>query len=349
MVRARELLNDVVVTHTNVPTEVFTSPVPTNLLTAEPVIPTAPQPVPPVAIPAPVNDVRPAPGTNQPEIVIAPPVRPEPPPPPAEDPILTMAKSMLGDAARKIQAGELVQADQTFDRIQIMAPDFVPGYVERAKLYEKRGMYRLAGEQWVQVLNRSGGTPLYAQAAEARQRVARLELADKEAKAHETDKPKPASNANQKQLRIVSVDRERFQSTREYDEMRVLRINMRARATDPVDANEVRVQVVFYDRNAGDDRVVQTRAIAPDSALRVEGRWGPGETRAVTATYTVPRDFRAEEFRLIKQRRTYEGYRIRVFYKGELQDEDAMPKDLADLPAPRPPLTRPAPDEPVPR
>lgn len=349
VVHARALLNEVAVTYTNVPVEIFTSPVPVSATLPEPVVPTAPQPFPPVAIPAPVNDVRPITDTNRAEVVVAPPVKPEPPPAPVEDPVLTMAKAMMGDAARKIQAGELVQADQTYDRIQIMAPDFVSAYTERARLYEKRGMYRLAGEQWVQVLNRSAGTPIYALAAEARQRVARLEIADKEQKARDADKPKPTANTNQKSLRIVSVDRERFQSTKEYDEMRVLRINMRARATDPVDASAVRVQIVFYDRNTLDDKIVPTRAIAPDNALRVEGRWGPGETRAVTATYTVPRDFRAEEYRSIKQRRVYEGYRIRVFYKGELQDEDAMPKSLEDLPAPRPPLTRPSADEPVPR
>lgn len=326
----------------------FTSPVPPSAFEPIPQIPAVPMAFPEVVVAVPTNDVpalTAAAATSAPPVVavVTTPV-PKPTPHP-EDPLAKAARDMLASAKAKAEAGDLAQADQTLDRIQIMTPDFLAAYIERAKLYEKREMYRMAGDQWAQVLNRSAGTPYYAEAAEARQRVARLELAQKAEKPKETEKPKADAKA-QKKIRIMSVDREKFPSTREYDEMRIIRVNMRAKATDAIEAADVRVLVTFYDRNLGNDKPVVSRAVVPEDALRVDGRWGAGENKTVTATYIIPKDFRADETRRIDERRSYEGYRIQVFYKGELQDEDAMPRSLTELPAPRL-RNRPLSDQPV--
>lgn len=334
------------VTNEPEPSVSFTSPVPDSAFAAISNVPVAPTSFPTVVVPAPTNDVpalTAAAATAVPPSVVDAPI--PKPAPPAEDPLVKAARDMLATGKAKVDAGDYAQADQTFDRIQIMTPDFLPAYVERAKLYEKREMYRMAGDQWAQVMNRSTGTPLYKEAVEARQRVARLELAQKAEKPKKQEEPKADPRA-QKKIRIVSVDREKFPATKEYDEMRVIRVNMRSRATDAIDTADVRVLVTFYDRNLATDKPIVSRAIVPEDALRVEGRWGGGETKTVTATYTLPKDFRADEYRRIDEHRNYEGYRIHVFYKGELQDDDAMPRSLAELPQPRL-RERPLADQPV--
>ena len=89
---------------------------------------------------------------------------PAPPPPAeaeaAEDPLTRKARSLLNEAALEIQRRNLVQADDKLRDIKILAPDFLPAYVERAKLLEQRGLLQKAGEQWSEVLTRSVGTPL---------------------------------------------------------------------------------------------------------------------------------------------------------------------------------------------
>jgi hypothetical protein len=57
----------------------------------------------------------------------------------------------------------------------------------------------------------------------------------------------------------------------------------------------------------------------------------------LTAAYIVPKGFRDQEEKTVGERRTYEGYRVLIYYKSVLQDEVALPKSLLALPAPPPP------------
>ena len=123
--------------------------------------------------------------------------------------------------------------------------------------------------------------------------------------------------------------------------MRLARVLMKPRTSEGrVDVDEVRVWVVFYDRVTGGD-VVPTRATTPAEPLRIDTAWGAGEQKSVTATYIVPRGFRKEEETLTGQKRAYEGFRVQVWYKGELQDEDATPKTLLKEIMPEPPASTP--------
>ncbi|MBU1909011.1 MAG: FHA domain-containing protein, partial [Verrucomicrobia bacterium] len=118
----------------------------------------------------------PVPTPPPPEPSALPPPEPEPvaeptPPAPAEvveDPLVQRARAMLDEATLEIHRVNLLEADQILERIQIMAPDFLPATIERARLYEQRGLLSKAGEQWADVLQRSIGTPLYEQAAAER-------------------------------------------------------------------------------------------------------------------------------------------------------------------------------------
>ncbi len=273
------------------------------------------------------------------------PVREEPPPlidvpeaPPArpveEDPLTARAEEMLALAKEDILRSNLIGADQLLERIQVMAPEYLPAYTERAKLYEKRAMLNKAGEQWALIMDKSKGTPLYATAAATRQRLAQAEVA-----ISTTRKSLDERQANRlpRRIRIVSVDRERFPGSKEFDEMRLVRVNLKSRPGESeLDTEHLEVRAYFFDRVIGQDQVQLTEGTVPEQPLRLEGQWPASGARSVTATYILKKGFRQEEEQRTGQKRIYEGYRVQVYYKGELQDEDAQPRALLDeeLPAP---------------
>lgn len=252
---------------------------------------------------------------------------------PEEDPLTERAKELLALALEEVARANYIAADQLLERLQVMAPDFVPGYVERARLSEKRGQLAKAGEQWQQVMKRTAGTPLYNEAAAERQRLARTEAMA--AVARQAAPERTTANRLPRRVRIVSIDRERFQGNKEFDEMRLVRVNLKPRLSEgALDEGDLAVWVTFYDRVAGKNEVVPTGATVPLEPLRVEGPWAAGEAKSVTATYIVSKGFRQDEADTTGARRTYEGYRVQVFYKDELQDEDAQPRALLDLTPP---------------
>lgn len=286
-----------------------------------------------------------------------PPMEEPPPPsrerrPPESDPLVERAREMMVLAEAEIARADHASADGILERIQLMAPDFLPAYVERARLSEKRGQLARAGEQWQEVMKRSVNTPLYSEAAAERQRLARVEAAILTTR-QGSDAKAPADRLPRR-IRIVSVDRERLPSAKDYDEMRILRINLKSRLSEgPIDGDDVEVMVTFYDRVAGKDEVTPSGATVPEEALRVDSAWAAGEQKSVTATYTLPKGFRQDEQDTTGQTRVYEGYRVQVFYKRELQDEDALPRSLLGQAAAALPdtalRTAPTPSRPVPR
>jgi len=252
------------------------------------------------------------------------------------DALQEKAKSMLAEAKAAMADNSYVAADDTLERIQVLAPDFTPAYVERARLYESRGMLKKAGEQWSRVMDLSVGSPLYEEAAAERQRLARTELI--QTMTSDRNEGKDDAQRLQRRIRIVNIEREKFEANQEFDEMRLLRINVKPRMSEgEIDASEFVCVVVFYDKSLFKEAVRPTRAVAPKDALKVDGVWPAGEQKTLTAAYIVPKGFRDQEEKTIGERRGYEGYRVLIYYKGILQDETALPKNLLALPAPPPP------------
>jgi len=97
------------------------------------------------------------------------------------------------------------------------------------------------------------------------------------------------------------------------------------------ETDQVEVKVTFYDRIIGTGLVEPTGGTVPQDPLRPEGRWPEGEVRSLTATYILKKGFRQEEQQRTGQKRIYEGYRVQVFYRDELQDEDAQPRSLLKM------------------
>lgn len=247
-----------------------------------------------------------------------------------QDAILMRAEAMLRQAALEIARMNYAQADEQLQRIQIMAPDFLPAYIERAKLYEQRGMLKAAGAQWAEVLNRSVGTPLYEQAAAERIRLARLE-AMQPASAPAAEPRAESSDRLPRRIRIVDVQQERFPRNEQFDEMRLLRISLKPRPGEKeLDPFYVKVVVTFFDENTTTQKIRPTRAIV-SKALPVEGPWREGQQKVVSATYIVPQGFREQEFAEHGEKMLYYGYAVQVYYREQLQDVEARPRSLLGL------------------
>ena len=308
---------------------------------APPVALVEPRPAPPEA-----HATSTPPPSNAPPAAVAAAAEPAPAPvatnvaPPApeksrEDILVERARDMLTEALVEQQKHNLVQADTIIERIQVMAPDFVPAYVERARLYESRGMLKKAGEQWSQVLTRATGTPLYEQAAAERQRLARAEIVMSMTRDSPATPAQASATRLPRRIRILDIEREKFEANRDYDEMRITRATIKARPSEgDVDTDDFAAVFTFYDRNLTTGTVAPSRAVVPEGPTRVEGLWRSGDEKTVTAAYILPKGFRAREEKDHGERHAYEGVRIQLYYRDELQDEDAVPKSLLALEAP---------------
>lgn len=134
-------------------------------------------------------------------------------------------------------------------------------------------------------------------------------------------------------IRIARVLEEEFTPGAAFDEARLLRIELRRTPrTGAVEGDEVRVLVAFYDENEETKAVELTQAVGPPEALRLSGRWPEAETRALTAAYLLPATAHPSGEPTMQRRSRYFGYVVRVFYRGELQDEWAAPISLLKTP-----------------
>jgi tetratricopeptide (TPR) repeat protein len=223
------------------------------------------------------------------------------------------AQRWLEDARAMILEGRLDEADELLHRAEVADPGFLPVYVERAALYERRGMVKDAIEQWSRVLRQSTETPEYAQALAER---ARLGV--------EQEKSTAASDPL---VKIGDVRQRRFPGTDDYDEMRIFDITVVP--ADPglaLDDALLRLEVWFFDAEQGTGRIMPTRALAPTGPLGPEPVRGAPVERTVTATYVVPRGQRPGG----GQGESFHGYVLRLYYEGVLQDVSAKPQDLAE-------------------
>lgn len=264
--------------------------------------------------------------TSPPPAVVS--VRPTP-----ADPLADAARDMLALARAEAQKGNLTAADQALERLLILSPDNLDGLVERAQVYERRGQTKEAGAIWARAQSLSTNEAFIARARGEQRRLLQVAAAPK---AGQKPPPTPAVVRPQRRVRITSLDRQRFQGNDEFDEMRLVNIQMRPRRGEgPIDVNAFEVRVAFYDRIVGTTRVALTGATVPTEALRVDSPWKANEQKTVTASYILPRNFRAKEEARTGEKRTYEGYRVQLWYHGELQDEESLPRTLLKAPLPK--------------
>jgi len=137
-------------------------------------------------------------------------------------------------------------------------------------------------------------------------------------------------------VEIASLTQQKFPTSDDYDEMRVVEAGLSALPPDAAPRSDLlRVQVLFFDRSAPTGTPIRTHALTRDPFPPAKQGWQTHAVNLVTATYVVPKGFRRQEA-LAGRTEEFYGYVVRVFYGNELQAEEARPRDLARFAAPRP-------------
>lgn len=222
------------------------------------------------------------------------------------------AATMMTEARQELARRNYLKADQLLAGIQVIAPDSLESYKERARLFELRGQVEAAMDQWAQVMRRSAGSEAYVEAVAERIRLGQSERLA----------------AVVRHIRISSISQDKFQAGDTFDEMRILNIALAPDLADQaLDSSAVEIQVSFYDEDLKSRRVDPSRAMPALASLRPDPPWLPGEQKMINATYVVPKGLREREARDGRKSIFY-GYIVRVFYRGQLQDEEARPKTL---------------------
>jgi hypothetical protein len=236
--------------------------------------------------------------------------------------------------------------DAELETIQNMAPEFVPPFIERAQLMDKRGLVAEALGQWRQIQKLAKTPELQTRAEEE---IARLEkrlnappvrgtesrktdlaVATTQAVAGPVAAPPSRSMVAHPVVRLVQVDPQKLMAGEKYDEMRLLRITVApAIGESGLVPSDVEVVVTFYDRGEKTGRVLPSHAVVPGAALHAVSTIGsvvaPLE---FSATYLVPSGSRQQAARQSGEIERYYGYRVELLYRGKLQDQREHPAGM---------------------
>lgn len=233
-------------------------------------------------------------------------------PPPSPRTPREEAQELLA-AAHEARAGKyFAEADRLLAHIQNLDPDFLPAYEERARLFEEINRPGDAAMQWSEILRRSTESPLYQRAVTERIRLSQF----------------GAMQYGTPDLRIASVQQTRFPATADYDEMRVLKIVLRANTAFRMDPTALRLDAAFFDRDTATGAIEpsQGRLITRQSG-DLAPEWGASDERILTATCVIPKGVRAEQAAAGEPRSFY-GYTVKLFYRDAQVDEAAQPRRL---------------------
>ncbi|HBA83629.1 MAG TPA: hypothetical protein DCZ95_05990 [Verrucomicrobia bacterium] len=235
----------------------------------------------------------------------------------AERALRAKAEGKLKEAHTKISSNEFEEADRILSGIQLMLPDFLPAYEERAQLFEKQGQLEKAIGQWAQMVQRSSDTNLHRKALSERARLGQVESA--------------VTPEASREIRIVSIEQHKFLESSDFDEMRILNIALSPTSHfSSSNAGAVRVEVVFYDEDRQTGLIASTTAVSPKEALRMDGPWDGQEPKMITATYVAPRVSSPQGLSTSRTARFY-GYAVRVYCGERLEDQDARPRSLLNF------------------
>ncbi|MCZ7592818.1 MAG: FHA domain-containing protein [Kiritimatiellae bacterium] len=243
------------------------------------------------------------------------------PPPPTALPTLTPppsprtareeAEELIGAARDARESKHFTEADRLLAHIQNLDPDFLAAYEERALLFEEQGRTGDAAMQWSEILRRSTESPIYQKAVTERIRLSRFS----------------ATQQGPPELRILTVQQNRFPGNADYDEMRVLKIALRSESAVRIDPDKLHLDVVFYDRNTGSDAIEISDGRVEQQKVELSPDWSAESERVLTATCVIPKGLR-EKQEAEGQPHSYYGYYVRLLYNDQQLDETARPRTL---------------------
>ena len=260
-----------------------------------------------------------------------------------DDLIMAQADRMFKKTMAHAAQLDAEALDGELATIQTMAPDFLPSYVERAQILERRSLTNEALTAWRQVQKLAKAADLRGRAAEEIARFEKMAPATNSLSATVPVTPAPpptppvsASNSlptEQTVLRLEQIEQEKMMAGEKYDELRLLRITATARTnTPPPVVTNATVVVTFFDCGKKSGHIATSHAVVPGTALRASPVASSDAPLEFNATYQVPHGFRQQEARRTGETWRYYGYRVELFYGGILQERRDQP--AGHLPAP---------------
>ena len=128
--------------------------------------------------------------------------------------------------------------------------------------------------------------------------------------------------------RVASVEQQRFPSSDDYDEMRILRIGLAWRPEEAPDpADRVSLVIAFFEQDPAGSGAVPSRVTPPRRFEIPRNAWLEGTSTVVTATYVIPKGMLASD-NAAEKVGGFHGYLVRVCRGGEILDAYARPRAL---------------------
>ena len=291
------------------------SPPPENpgALLVDPLLPTrderppGPRPLLPHAEPLPLAES----STTEPPGV--PPPRPTPVPLSVFTPKPDPRYGELVEQGRLLRnTGDTAGALLKFREAGVIEPGNPLAIAEQAYTFEKMGLPDKAAEQWKRIFVMGERAGFFYGTAKSKLESAMLDTMRTVG---------GAVPANGKVLALGPValaDDPDPSSAKRF----TLAVPIRARASEEVAVNEMKVFVLFYERVNGKD-IAKTIAEVGNRWTSAPVDWKDGDTETLEVSY----DLSAQQARA--EKREYYGYIVKLYYRGELQDTKAEPAGLS--------------------
>jgi tetratricopeptide (TPR) repeat protein len=249
--------------------------------------------------------------------------------PKLNDPTTTERFTELVEQGKMLRdRGDTGAALTKFREAQVLEARNPRAFAEIALTYEKMGLADRANEQWKRVYDLGDAAGALFIAAEAKLKAAQASELSRVMKQN-TSAPDeaPAGTVRGAPVSLATVGIEEVRDPGASKKF-TLRVPIKARFGTKVDANDLAIQVRFYD-------VVDSARVETTGA-NVSYRWGApppdwteGDTEELLAQYELP---------IEKRNRKYFGYLVRLYYKGELQSATGTPETLVQKYPPPPTL-----------
>ena len=244
----------------------------------------------------------------------------------------TPAQNRQNELAEQAKAlrdrGDMSTALIRLREAQALAPDNPFIISEMATTYEKMGMKEKSLEQWRRIFDMGESAGIYYSAADAK-----LKNVEAQARPNPDGTSKKDVEGFQPGSVLALVDITKVDSPDQPDKKFTLKLPLKRKPDTKIDVHDVVIQVFFYDSLA-DKSVVQTNANMTYRWSTLPVDWNESDIEILEVDYAASTPGPKEKHPEV---RTYFGYIVRVYYKGDLQDMRAEPvKLLKQYP---PPLT----------
>lgn len=241
----------------------------------------------------------------------------------------TRLDALIAQARSVRENGDTSTALTLLREALALAPNSALIISELATTFEKMGQDDKALEQWRRIFDMGESAGIYYQAADAKLKAS--EAATQAMVKHggsDLSGIQPGSTLGLGEMTIA--DQTEPGGPKKF----MLKIPLKARPNSDIEVKDVVIQVFFYDMLDGAN-IVQTNANVSSRWITLPADWKDDDIEILEVDYGQPLPKPGKP----AENRTYFGYVVRVYYKGELQDWRADQEKLrAQYP---PPLTLP--------